>query len=62
MSAVKLRAQESSLYTSNPAGYLFKHNFVDEDSNIPEEDMSKMVETWINIEDNIEIMNDFLDT
>ena len=49
MSAVILRAQESSLDTSNPTGDVFQDTFMNEYSNVSEEDMSKMAETWINI-------------
>ena len=62
MSAVKLRAQESSLENSTPAGAVFKENFLTEDNKISEEDMLTMAETWINIEDDIEILNEVVDT
>ena len=62
MSAVKLRTQESSLDTSTPAGSAFKDIFLTEENNISKEDMSKMSKMWINIEDDIEIINQVVET
>ena len=45
ISAVKLRAQESSLDTSTPAGAVFKVTFLTEENNISEEYMSTIAET-----------------
>ena len=50
MSAVKLRAQESSLETSTTTGAVFKDNFVTREDIIYQEDTSTMDERWISIE------------
>ena len=62
MSDVKLIAQKTLLDTSNTTGAVFKCTFANQDNNIYEEEMSKMAKTWINIEDDIEIMNEVVYT
>ena len=49
---MKLKSEESSIDTNSPAGAMFKDSFVS-DGNFSIGYLGCMVETWINIEDEL---------
>jgi hypothetical protein len=55
MLSIKLKAEEDALDTSTEDGSVFRNSFVT-DRTMQKEEMYEMVETWIDVEDNKDII------
>ena len=61
MNSIQLKADEYCVDTESNAGHVFKDTFVTDGESISQNDMECMVEVWINIEDDEDIVNELVE-